>query len=540
MTQPIENIVIVGGGTAGWLSALYLATFLHPDTANCEPKCQITVIESPEIATVGVGEATIQNIRYTFKSLGLDEEEWMTKCNATFKVAIKFVGWHSGNDVFWHPFGDLPAINGISLHNYFINQQNYHPDSFNFQSFHPEVPLCLANKSPKTGLEADYEGKVGYAYQLDAGLLANYLKEKAIAKGVIYIPDTVQDVLVAENGNISHLQTYENGELFGDLFIDCSGFRGLLINQALQEPFISYSDSLFCDRAIAMQIPTNDAKDGINPYTTATAMQAGWTWKIPLFGRTGNGYVYSSAFLSTEAAEQEFRQHLGEVATNLPAKHIKIRVGKTRNSWVKNCVSIGLSGGFIEPLESTGIYLIEVGIKHLLQHLPDKRCQPLLRERYNRLMTKYYEDIRDFIVLHYCTTQREDTEFWKANKYNQHIPDSLRDKLELFKVMFPNFDLFEKPLLFEDYSYFCILSGMKFVPKYCLPVLEHLDRKKADKLIQTRQVEAGRLQKNMPDQYEYLVKLHQGNLQNVRQLFNPSPRLLNIQKNYCNSSLLKN
>jgi tryptophan halogenase len=518
MNQPVKQITIVGGGTAGWLTALSLATFLKPQTNTHRSDCQIILIESPDIPTVGVGEATIQNIRYTFRALGLDEDEWMTRCNASFKVAIKFVNWYSGNDVFWHPFGNFPYVNNIYLSQFALLKKSQNPD-FDLQSFHREVPLCLANRSPKTGSENPYEGKVGYAYHLDAGLLAEYLKEKAVAKGVIQILDNVQDVTLSENGAIYSVKTEKNGEITGDLFIDCSGFRGLLINQALQEPFISYADALFCDRAIAMQVPTDDARDGINSYTTATARQAGWTWNIPLFGRSGNGYVYSSAFLSPEAAETEFRETLGERAKDVSAKHIKIRVGRNRNLWVKNCVAIGLAGGFIEPLESSGIYLIEMGIHHLIQHFPDGNFSPILRNRYNRIMTKHYEDIRDFIVLHYCTTQREDTEFWRFNKNHPAIPSSVHEKLELFQVMLPNFDVFEKIFLFEDYSYFCLLAGMNVLPQAHLPLLDFLDLAEAETHIQYIQTEAKKLPNLLPDQYEYLLQLRQEKLKNLRQLF---------------------
>ncbi|MDJ0799790.1 MAG: tryptophan 7-halogenase [Calothrix sp. MO_167.B12] len=524
MNNPIEKIVIVGGGTAGWLSALYLTTVLNHQSKNPRLNCQITLIESPTIPTVGVGEATIQNIRETFSFLDLDEEELIIRCNATFKLAIKFIDWYSGtnNDIFWHPFGEFPTINGIYLPHYLLRQKLLgNSSALDSHSFHREVPLCTAKKSPKIGSENPYEGKVAYGYHLDAGLLSTYLQEKAIERGVNHVGDNVVDVVLAVNGNISKIKTEKSGDINGDLFIDCSGFRGILINQALKEPFISYSDSLFCDRAIAIPIETDDEKEGINPYTTAKALSAGWMWHTPLFGRSGNGYVYSSAFISPESAEKEFRENLnkGSRQVQVDARHIRMRVGKNRNTWVKNCVSIGLSSGFIEPLESTGIYLIEVGVKTLLQHLPDKSFNPVSRDRYNQLMTKVYEEIRDFIVLHYCTTHREDTPFWKENKYHPAIPDSLQEKLEVFQAALPNLDFWEKHSLFEDYSYFCILAGMKLLPLNPLPILNYVDTSEAEDVLLKIKTEAEIFKNTLPDHYEYILQLHQGSIRGLRNLF---------------------
>ncbi|MBC6417308.1 MAG: tryptophan 7-halogenase [Prochloron sp. SP5CPC1] len=361
-----------------------------------------------------------------------------------------------------------------------------------------------------------YGGEVRYGYYLDAGLLATYLREKAIARGVHHIVDDVVDVILDPQGNISQLKTEKSGNISGELFIDCSGFRGLLINQALQEPFDSYSDSLFCDRAIAIPLSTSSEKEEINPYTTATALDSGWTWHTPLYNRSGNGYVYSSSFITPEAAEQEFRNHLGAAAEGVEARHIPIRVGKTRNAWVKNCVSIGLSSGFIEPLESIGIFLIEQGIQALVDNFPDKSFNPIVRKRYNKFITYHYENIRDFIVLHYCTTQREDTPFWKANKYHPAIPENLQENLELFKAMLPNFDLLERPPLFGDYSYACILLEMKYLPETSLPRLDYLEQEEIEKELDLIQNQAIKLKQNLPNHSQYLQDLHGANLTNSK------------------------
>lgn len=509
----IRTIVIVGGGTAGWLAAAYLSRALNRES---QPACQITLIEASDIPTIGVGEATIPTLLDTFEFLGIPEPEWMVECGATFKLAIKFVNWlgRSGGDEFWHPFGLAPVTTGtsISIAHYWLKRRlQGQPDPF-AASCSEAVRLCRAKTSPRFSSDPGYTWRVNYAYHLDAGRLATYLKERAKADGVKHVVDRVLDVSLDEQGFISHLITAKNGHLPGDLFIDCSGFRGALINQALGEPFTSYSDSLLCDRAIALSLPYDqgDAYDekrgGINPYTTATALGSGWAWHTPLVGRSGNGYVYSSAFVAPEDAEAEFRQYLGEKSARLEARHLKMRVGKTRRTWVKNCISIGLASGFIEPLESTGIYLIEAGLKNLIHCFPDKQFQPAIVEHYNRRMTKEYEAIRDFIVLHYCLTRREDTPFWQANKYELALPESLQTQLELWQAMWPN-NPRSMNGIFADFSYICILAGMECFPQQSLPILDHQDDEEARQLFSRLRKRAEILQNKLPGHSDHLKQL---------------------------------
>ncbi|MEO0396402.1 MAG: tryptophan halogenase family protein [Cyanobacteria bacterium P01_A01_bin.137] len=508
MTDPIRHIAIVGGGTAGWLSALMLTTAINRRVQTPGIRCRVTLIESATIPTVGVGEATIPTLRQLFNFLELDEAEWMVRCNATFKLGIKFDNWSGvpGFDTYWHSFGGVtPIVNGVNLlHHLLRDQLHGRSQVFNSQQYHRENLLAMAHRSPKQKNEANYNGSVAYAYHLDAGLLGGYLKEKALERGVCHVVDDVVDVALNEQGFISYLNTRMHGDLQADFFVDCSGFKGLLINQALGESFDSYEDSLFCDRAIALSLPTDITQHPINPYTTATALNYGWAWHTPLFGRSGNGYVYSSKFISSAAAEAEFRTYLGPAAQNREVRHLKMRVGKAHRNWVKNCVSIGLSGGFIEPLESTGIYLIETGLKKFLELFPDRHCSPALARRYNRKMTEIYEEIRDFIVFHYCTTQREDTPFWQANKFHGAIPNSLQEKLELFEVMLPNFDLLDRPELFADYSYVAVLCGMNHLPKESLPVLDYAATQDVDNVLHQLAQEANQLKQDLPDHTRYL------------------------------------
>jgi len=509
MAEPIRRIVIVGGGTAGWSSAVFLDAALnrvHPHT------CHITLIESSDIGTIGVGEATVPTIKNFFKFCDIDERDLMVRCNASFKIAIRFLNW-SGlgrDDVFWHPFGQLTSVAGVQLSHYWLaHHLAGDPTSFAY-ACSPAPAVCDAGKSPKLFSHAGYEGALEYAYHLDAGLLATYLKHLGKSRGVRHVVDNVTHVSLDDQGYIARLHSSRHGEIEGDLFVDCSGFRGFLINQTLGEPFISYADSLFCDSAIAIPVPTDDAQFGINPFTSATALSAGWVWHTPLFGRSGNGYVYSSAFITKDQAEQEFRAYLPPQAATIEARHIRMRVGRTRNPWTKNCVAIGLAGGFIEPLESTGIWFIELGLYNLLFNFPDRDFLPGLANKYNGIMQKYYEQIRDFIVLHYCTTHREDSPFWKTNKNHPAIPDSVQANLELWKAMMPNHEQLDELGFFKGMSYSSILSGMGHLPQRSLPILRHFRNGEADLALASIRQQAETYIRNFPGHYQYLLGARSG------------------------------
>jgi tryptophan halogenase len=367
--------------------------------------------------------------------------------------------------------------------------------------------LFAGSRRPKNSFLAEHKVQYPYAYQFDASLLAEYLKGYAMQRGVRQVIDEVNEVKLAEDGSIAHVVTQSHGAIAGEIFVDCTGFRGLLINQALDEPFISFADSLLCDSAIALQVPTDIDKDGIEPYTTATAMSAGWSWNIPLYGRIGTGYVYASKFQSKDEAELEFRRHLGPAAEGLRANHIKMRIGRCRNSWVKNCVAIGLSSGFVEPLESTGIFFIQHAIEELVSHLPGNHIDEEMVRSYNRLIAEGIDGVRDFLILHYCTTERTDTEFWRAVK-QVALSSDLQERLDIWKHRLPNAKNINPTYHgFEFYSYSVMLLGLNYHPQRSLPALDHVDDTNALNAFRALRERTERLVATLPTQHEYLASL---------------------------------
>jgi len=514
-----KSVTIVGGGTAGWMTAAYLK--------KAAPSVNVTLVESATIRTIGVGEATFSTIKLFFDFLGLEEQDWMPSCNATYKLAIKFENWRKDGAYFYHPFQRYETVDGYNMAEWWLKlkqdeeafdracftipeicDRKLSPRFFDGSVFDDKVQDYFAGgRRPKNSFLSDHKVQYPYAYQFDASLLAEFLKGYAMRRGVKQVIDEVNDVNLAEDGRIDHVVTQSHGAIHGDLFVDCTGFRGLLINQALKEPFISFSDSLLCDSAIALQVPSDIETDGIRPYTTATAMNYGWSWNIPLYGRVGTGYVYSSAFTSKEDAELEFRNHLGPVAEGLRANHIKIRVGRTRNSWVKNCIAIGLSSGFVEPLESTGIFFIQHGIEELVSHLPGTTIDEEMVRSYNRVIAEGIDGVRDFLTLHYCTTERTDTEFWRAVK---HVPisEDLRERLDIWKHRLPNAKNINPSYHgFEAYSYSTMLLGLNHKPQRSLPALDHMDDTNALNAFRSLRERTSRLAATLPTQYDYLTSL---------------------------------
>lgn len=520
--SPKFRVVIVGGGSAGWMTAAYLSKALDRGV-------DLQLVESPNIHSIGVGEATFSTIRLFFEFLGLSEEDWMHQCNASYKMAIKFVDWNAERRHFYHPFQRFDSVGGTSIIEWWLKLKRDAP--FDYSCF--SVPtICDALKSPRSYDGHVFDSKVDaylhsnspgkallleelrvqypYAYHFDANLIAKFLSGYAQNRGVRRISDDVLEVKRAENGFIQGILTEKNGLIEGDLFIDCTGFRGLLINATLKEPFCSFSESLPCDSAIALQLTSDPKADGIEPYTTATALSSGWVWNIPLFHRTGTGYVYCGAFQSQDSAEHEFRHHLGKRSDGSKANHIRMRIGRNRNSWVKNCVAIGLSSGFVEPLESTGIFFIQHGIEQLASHFPRHSVDEASIKSYNQAVADVIDGVRDFLILHYAASTRNDTPFWKATKKDFKVPPEVTERLALWKHRLPtNRTINPRYHGFEAYSYSVMLLGLGHRPASSLPLLDYRDDNSVLAAFDAIRREAHQQAHALPPLYSYLSRRYE-------------------------------
>lgn len=467
MGERITAVTIVGGGTAGWLTALILTTAFRTQAksgnGNGEAR-KVTLIESPNVSTVGVGEATVPAMPRLLQQMGIPERDFFKHCNASFKLGVLFDNWNVDSNgkriAYINSFNEAPVIGGVDAAHYFLK---YGAGGHDFSRVvSPALDLGLALKGPRPLNAKPFTQGAGFAYHLDAGRFAELLSAVCVARGVEHIRDDVEDIETDERGFITALTLKERGAHPVELVIDCTGFRGFLINKALGEPFVDYSRYLANDRAAAVQIPHPDP-ERIEPLTRSTALGAGWVWRVPLYSRVGTGYVFSSAHRSDDEAGAELLDHLapqlGGAAKDATPRFIPMRVGRTRRPWVKNCVAIGLSSGFIEPLESTAIYMIEMSARWLLAYFPDKDFAEPTRDRYNTIATQLYDEVRDFICLHYALGNRTDSQYWIDAREDLEVPDSLAANLALWKHAVPTrYDL-AFPSLFSYRVYHAVMLG---------------------------------------------------------------------------------
>ena len=455
----IRRIVIVGGGTAGWMAAAALAKVLGPGYAD------ITLIESEAIGTVGVGEATIPQLRTFNALLGLDEDDFVRRTQGTFKLGIEFCDWGRLGDRYFHPFGPFGVdMEGVSFHAYWL-RLNQLGDARPITDYSLQAMAAARGKFMRP-IDAGRSplSKIAYAFHFDAGLYAAWLREFAEARGVTRLEGRIVDVsLREEDGFVRSVTTSDGRIVEGDLFLDCSGFQGLLIEGALQTGYDDWSHWLPADRAIA--VPCARVADPV-PYTRATARPGGWQWRIPLQHRTGNGYVYSSRFIDDEAATADLLGQL-DGAPMADPRMLRFTTGRRRKAWNRNVVALGLASGFIEPLESTSIHMVQSGIANLLAMFPTLAFEPAEVARYNRVIAYEAERIRDFIVLHYNATQRDDSELWRYCR-DMSLPDSLLEKYEIFASRGRVFR--ENEELFNDTSWFAVMTGQNIRPSGFDPV----------------------------------------------------------------------
>jgi tryptophan 7-halogenase len=458
-SEPIEKILIVGGGTAGWMTAAALSHMLQGQRYSIE------LIESAEIGTVGVGEATVPHIRFFNKKLGFDEADFMAKTKATFKLGIEFCNWGRKGDSYIHPFGAFgQSIGGVEFHQHWTRLHRAGAaDPIEAYS----LPIMAARNDRFAYPDADPTtllSTYSYAFQFDAGLYAKYLRAYSELRGVTRHEGRIVDVaLDSKNGFVQSVQLENGTVIAADLFVDCSGFKGLLIEGALNSGYDNWQHWLPCDRAVAVPCAANGP---LSPYTRATAMDAGWIWRIPLQHRVGNGHVYCSSYISDEAAADALISQL-ESEPLAKLNQLRFVTGKRRKQWNKNVVAIGLSAGFLEPLESTSIHLIQLAIGRLLDFFPDKGWDPMLATEYNRLMDLEYERVRDFLILHYHATERDDTPFWNYVR-TMPIPDSLAHKMETFRErgVVVNY----RDGMFLDASWIAVYLGQRVMPQYDDPL----------------------------------------------------------------------
>ncbi len=454
-----KRVLIVGGGSAGWITASYMNAVLN---RNKDTVIEISLIESKKVERVGVGEATVPTIRHLLQTLGINEKAFMQATDATFKQAIRFDNWlHKDQHEYYHPFDrrQTGPVDHASQDWLCSDQSLAYADTVSVQ---PQ--LCEWGLAPKMLQSNDYSSPMPYAYHMDAEKFADYLCDYATKRGVKHYIDDVTEVEQNDTGDITAVNTEAGLFLTADLFIDCTGFLSLLIAKTLDVKLVDFSKWLLCDSAIAMRVPYEAYYPGhIKPYTLSTALSAGWKWDIGLSDRRGTGYVYSSQFIDEQTAEAELRASEGVHADQLPTRKLNFYVGRREQFWAKNCIAIGLSGGFIEPLESTGIYLIEFAAVTLCEHFPYSNDMAPLAKRFNTIVANRYEELLEFVNLHYCLTQRTDTEFWRAVQKPEHICDGLKAKLAFWQHKPPSFSDFDDQFrLFSHQSYEYILYGMDF------------------------------------------------------------------------------
>lgn len=453
-------IVIVGGGTAGWLSAAFLQNQL-PHTLN--RPVEITVIEAEDIPTVGVGEATIPSIRQTLAACGIEEHVFLKACGATFKQGIEFINWRAdpkqaGLNSYFHPFGDQIMVAGKDATWQWLRLPPEERIAY-AEQFSVQAELARNGQSPKSFSDKPYDGALAYAYHLDAGKLAQFLKELGKSRGVCH---KVQKVIEIERtGDDISALCLDNGErISADLFIDCTGFAARLINSDKQNGFNSLSDTLFVDRAVVTRVENESLADVIG-YTKSTAQSAGWIWDIALQDRRGVGHVYSSRHSDDESAKAELAAYLSQPVESLETRRLDMRIGYHDQQWRGNTVAIGLSSGFLEPLESTGIYLIEMANWAMLEFVPRYLGGAQPQRSYNRILHNHYCNIADFLKMHYCLSTRRDTPFWRDNCDAATIPQSLQDNLATWKSAVPSiYDFHSTTQCFSATNYKFVLYGM--------------------------------------------------------------------------------
>ncbi|UYY60247.1 tryptophan halogenase family protein [Sphingomonas sp. S2-65] len=462
------RVVVLGGGTAGWMTAAALATLLP------RARCTVRLVESEQIGTVGVGEATLPQMRAFNDAIGIIEADMMRRTNATFKLGIEFVDWGVAGSAYIHPFGAYGRpMGGVGFHHHW-QRAAAAGKAGPLERYSLAVAACRAGRfdfpdTDLTSIQSTYD----YAYHFDAGLYAGYLRELAEGRGVTRIEGKFVQVLrEAEDGGVAGIRMESGNVVPGDLFVDCTGFRSAVTGEALGVAWEDWSQWLPCDRAWAVQ---SERLETVPPYTRSIAREAGWQWQIPLQHRTGNGYIYSSAFMDDDAARETLLANLPTPAIMEP-RSIRFQAGRREHSWTRNCVAVGLASGFLEPLESTSIYLIQMAVMHLIALFPTRPDDAVLAAEFNRRMDVEYDRIRDFLILHYHANRRDEP-FWRHCR-DMAVPDSLAEKIALFRHRgsVPRYG----EGLFSPPSWVSVLFGQGLEPRAVHPLAEAMPMSELD------------------------------------------------------------
>ena len=454
-----KSIVIVGGGTAGWIAANLLAENWQDEGV------QITLVESPDIGIIGVGEGSTPPLKGFLDAIGVQESDWMERCEATYKVGITFRNWSTkpGYDEYFHPFMCQPDEFSVPafFHNSFLRRKGVDLDGHPNQFF---ITWELAKQRLAPVAPPNFPFEMNYGYHFNSGLLGQFLQEWAAKKGVRYQQATVVEVVLDEQGNIDFLETAEGGTIKADFYVDSTGFRSQLLQQTLGVPFESCADVLFNDSAVVF--PT-EPDENPTPQTISTALKYGWAWKIPLTSRFGNGYVYSSKYVDDDDAETEFREHLGLLDSDLESRRLKFKVGRVAEHWAKNCLAVGLSQGFIEPLEATALDMVQETVVRFIEAVNKGEFSDRYRGEFNTRISRRFDAVRDYIVCHYRINSRSDTDYWHDAGTNERISSSLREILQSWIAGKNITDELERQNLdayFPAVSWNCLLAGKGIYP----------------------------------------------------------------------------
>ena len=510
----VQNIVIVGGGTAGWLTAGVIAA---RHQSRMPGGFTVTLVESPNTPIIGVGEGTWPTLRTTLAKIGVSETDFFRECDAAFKQGALFARWTTGaeDDAYYHPLMLPQGFHQLSLVPHWITDAKGR--SF-CDTVTPQGRICDAGLAPKTIATPEYDGQANYAYHLDAGKFAPFLTRHCTTKlGVRHVLADVRAVELAENGDVAAIDTEQAGRIEGDLFVDCTGFRSLLLGEAMGVKFKDCGDILFCDAALATQVPYPEENAPIATHTLSTAQGSGWIWDIGLPTRRGTGYVYSTAHTSDDQAEATLRAYLGPAGADVSVRRIPIRSGHREIFWKNNVVAVGLAAGFLEPLEASAIVLIELSAKLIAEQMPAVReVMDVVAKRFNATTLYRWGRIIDFLKLHYVLTKRTDTGFWRDNVLPETIPERLQELLTLWRYQPPwfhdEFDRVEE--VFPPASYQYVLYGMGFRSEVEPEVLSG-DQRLAERAMRENAAQTERLCAGLPHHRDLIRKIHEHGLQPV-------------------------